>query len=332
MFDCLSFCCGQPASCDKVCRNNPNFPDRVREIGGFTLDTVPRRAAIAAPHLPRVVPVLFHGKRRDTVLAPGTVALSLYQMFDRRDGRLRFTSRESLCAAYGIELDTTIILTGTDQDPPLERWWGLGSKRREIIRILRAIGVALVTTPNYSLFLDVPRWDDLHSMKRIAIVHSEFLGEGIPTALHVNGRTDHDFLRWTEYVGARHEITHLAYEFTTGTGWRGRREQHAKWLSMLAAAVGRPLSLVIRGGADMLPVLSKTFAHVSLLETSAFMKTMMRRRAVPKSNGHLKWQASPTVAGEPLDSLLKHNLQMVETALMNTPLNRAESEKSGMPQ
>lgn len=53
----------------------------------------------------------------------------------------------------------------------------------------------MVTTPNYSLSIDQPRWDDLHSLKRIAIVHEEFLNEGLPAALHVNARTDKDWER-----------------------------------------------------------------------------------------------------------------------------------------
>jgi hypothetical protein len=72
-----------------------------------------------------------------------------------------------------------------------------------VIRALKAAGVGLVTTPNYSLFLDRPRWDDMHAMKRIALMHEEFLAEGMPAALHVNGRTDSDFRHWGSYVTAR---------------------------------------------------------------------------------------------------------------------------------
>lgn len=39
-FDCLSLCCNRPEDCDAVCRNNPEmFATRVREIGGFSLET-----------------------------------------------------------------------------------------------------------------------------------------------------------------------------------------------------------------------------------------------------------------------------------------------------
>ena len=208
------------------------------------------------------------------------------------------------------------MLSGTDRDRPLESWWGLGeAKRRATIRALRALGVGLVTTPNYSLFLDRPRWDDLHAMKRIAIVHEEFLREGLPAALHVNGRTETDFRRWTEYVAARPEVSHVAYEFTTGTGWAGRREQHAAWLAGLAASVHRPLHLVMRGGAEVLPTLSAVFAHVSLLETSVFMKTVMRRRAYRRGRGVIGWRASRTEVGATLDDLFAANLAEVTGCL-----------------
>ncbi|MFO1100367.1 MAG: hypothetical protein U1E81_19420 [Xanthobacteraceae bacterium] len=229
-YDCLQFCCGKPDTCDRVCRNHPDYADRVREVGGFAFDNVPRAPLLPAPDLPRLVPVIFHGNCRETPVPFSTVALPLYRLLDRKTGALRLADHEALCAAFGIARGTTIILTGTDRDPPLERWWQLGEAgRRPIIHALAAAGVGLVTTPNYSLFIDRPRWDDLHAMKRIAIVHQEFLAEGMPAALHVNGRTETDFLRWADYLVARPEVTHLAYEFTTA--WAGRRELHAAWLA-----------------------------------------------------------------------------------------------------
>lgn len=169
-------------------------------------------------------------------------------MFSGRNGASCFADHDALCAAFRIAPGTPIILTGTDEDAPIERWWGLGEdKRRAVIRSLRK-AVAPATTPNYSLFTDAPRWDDLHAIKRIALVHAEFLAEGLPAALHVNGRTDTDFRRWGDYIAARPEVTYLAYEFSTGTGWAGRMEKHAAWLAGLAKAAGRPLALVVRWG------------------------------------------------------------------------------------
>jgi len=313
-FDCLQFCCGKHDTCDRVCRNHPDFPDRVREVETFHLGTVPRAPALTAPMLPPVVPVLYHRNGQTLPLASNTVALSLYNMFDRRSGEPRFSTHGVLCDAFGLQPGTTILLTGTDRDPPLERWWGFGeARRREIIRAMKAVGIGLVTTPNYSLFVDRPRWDDFHAMKRIAIVHEEFLHEGLPAALHVNGRTETDFGRWAAYIQERPEVTHLAYELTTGTGRAGRLKQHAVWLQQLATAVNRPLHLVVRGGLEKLPALARSYAGLTFLDTTVFMKTMMRQRAYPKSDATLGWRGSPTEPGAPVDSLFAENWRIRES-------------------
>ena len=315
-FECFQFCCNKPDGCDRVCRNHPDYPDRVREVETFDLRTVPRAQAIAAPNLPRVVPVIYHRTGRSQPPVTSTVALPLYSLFDRRSGSPRYASHDALCSAFGVRRGSTILLTGTDRDPPLERWWGLGThRRRTIIQAMNEAGVGLVTTPNYSLFIDRPRWDDLHAMKRIAIIHEEFLREGLPAALHVNGRTESDFRRWAEYLRDRTEITHLAYEFTTGTGWAGRQQQHALWLAELAAATERPLHIVLRGGLDVLPVLARAFADLTVLDTSIFMKTMKRQRAYPKDNCALDWKSSPTLRGTPVDGLFAENYRIVEAWL-----------------
>jgi hypothetical protein len=315
-----------------VCRNNPDYVERVREVGGFDLAKVPRARPLVAPELPPAVPVLFHGSARASRIAPSAAALSLYQMFDRRTGEPKHGSHEALCAAYGIAVGTRLVLTGTGRDRPLERWWGLGGERRRaVIRAARAAGVTLATTPNFSLFLDRPRWDDLHAMTRIALVHWEFMEEGLSAALHVNGRTEVDFARWTAFLTNRPEITHVAYEFATGTGWAGRRERHAAWLAGLARAVGRPLALVVRGGADVLPVLASAYARVTVLETNVFMKTVMRQRAIPAGAG-LSWQASPTPPGTPLDGLLADNLVAVEAWLADAgPAVRGKHVRAAPP-
>ena len=312
-FDCLQFCCGKAETCDRVCRKHPDFADRVREVETFDLGTVPRAPVLAAPPLPRLIPVIYGRTARYTPAVCTEAALRLYQMFDRRTGKPRFTSHGALCKHFGIRPDTTILLTGVNRDPPLERWWELGEACRiPIIRAMRAIGISLVTTPNYSLFTDRPRWDDLHAIKRIAIVHEEFLREEIPAALHINGRTETDFERWTSYIAGRPEITHLAYEFTTGTRCAERRKQHLIWLDELAAAVGRPLHLVVRGGIAVFPVLTRIFAGVTVLDTSIYMKTMKRQRAYRNAKARLDWENAPTARNAPVDELFAENYRTVD--------------------
>ena len=310
LLDCLDLCCGKPSTCASVCRNKPeNFVARVREIGGFELNTVPRVPELIAPPLPPTVPVIYHGSKRTMPYGGGIVALPLYALVEKRTGEVKFTSRDILCRAFRIAPDATIILTGTAQDPPLERWWSYGEQRgREIIASLLSLGIRMATTPNYSLFANVPRWDDMHSMKRIALTFAQFADAGMPVALHVNGRTDRDFSRWDAFLQARPEVSHLAYEFATGAGHGERCRQHAAWLTGLAHSVGRPLHLIVRGGLEVLPELSKAFASTTVFETSAFIKTMKRQRAMIAGNAAVKWQPSPTASPAELEDLLAYNV------------------------
>ena len=266
IWNCLSLCCGKPNSCDRVCRNNPEFAIRVQEIGGFEL-RLPSAPSLTPPILPAVIPEVFHGAARVRRFAPAAASVSLYRMFDRRTGDPRYRAHADVCRYFKISEGTPLLLTGSQRDRPLERWWELGkNKRAAIIRAAQDCGVILATTPNYSLFIDRPRWDNLHAIKRIAWMHHEFLEAGMPAALHVNGRTERDFSRWAEFIIAHSEVTHLSYEFATGAGRSTRRRQHAKWLCELAAAVGRPLHLLVRRGPEVLSQLCAAFSGATFLK------------------------------------------------------------------
>ena len=316
VYNCLQFCCGNPENCDVVCRNRPReFARRVWEVDGFSLENVSRAPILDAPKLPKLVPTFYDGsRRREKFQASEAVCLPLYKVISRHDGRTRYANRSELAAHFQISSEMQVILTGTAVDPPLERWWSLGPGRLDAIRALRRLGIAMATTPNFSLYSDQPRWDDLHSMKRIAIVHEEFLREGLPAALHVNARTDRDWERWTEYISHRPEVTHIAFEFATGAGRSGRIIWHADHLVKLGVQVGRPLHLVVRGGIEVLPTLIDAFSEITVLETSTYVKTVKRKRAKLMPDGKIRWDSSLTAPNESLDSLLAENWELVATS------------------
>ena len=137
---------------------------------------------------------------------------------------------------------------------------------------------------------------------------------GVPAALHLNARTDRDWDRWREYIAGRPEVTHVAYEFATGAGWPNRIDWHVAQLSRLSADVGRPLHLTVRGGAKALPRLIAPFSDITILETTAFFKTMNRQRGKINSSGAVTWSTSPTPIGAMLDDLLAENWQAVSSS------------------
>lgn len=318
VFDCLSLCCGKPEKCDTVCRNKPEeFASRVREVSGFGFENVPRAALQNVPKLPRVVPLIFHGHNRDIPFAgPGMVCLPLFAVIDLQAASARVRSEDELLQRFKIQPGTKVILSGTSTDPALERWWSLGARRVDAIRALKRLSIDFVTAPNYSLFNDRPRWDDLHSMKRIALVQQEFQSEGIVCALHLNGRTERDWERWEDFIGPRGEITNVSFEFGTGAGWPGRIGWYLERLTNFRRVINRPIHLVVRGGLPILSQLSMVFAEMTFVDTSIFQRATRRKAAIIKPNGKLGWHHSPTPNGQPFDRLLIHNWTVASKSYM----------------
>ncbi len=306
-FDCLAYCCKKPLECDNVCVRNPSaFVERVHEIEGFSLDNIPRVAVQSQPALPRTVPLLYHGSSRSERFASPVVALPLFALINRSQGTVKFPSRSELLDTFRISDSSRIVLSGTDTDAPLERWWGYGSKRIIALEHLMHLGVEVITSPNYSLFSDAPRWTDMHSMKRIAMTWQEIASVGIRSALHVNARTMRDWRRWRDFIGEREEINCLAFEFATGAADPKRMIWHTDQLCRLAAEVQRPITLFVRGGTAVLSQLEGFFDGVCLIDPRPFMKAIHRQRAVRRSDGSIAWR-SAAGTNWAVEGLLEHN-------------------------
>lgn len=304
VYNCLDYCCGKQSGCELVCQRNPSFPLRSREVNGFELGDIPRAEKRRMETLPTVVPVIRHGGHRRGSFGPQVAAISLYDVIDWMAGRPKFSTVRAIQTKYRLSPSTKIVLTGTHKDAALERWWSLGVKRKDIVRELAEMGIVGATTPNFSLFHNRPRWDDLHSIKRIAIVWQEMVDAGLPTALHVNARSDRDWERWRAFVRERSEVCEIAYEFATGG--RHRLQWHAEHLRTLARDAGRQLSLIIRGGKNTLQQLSRSYEHVTLLDSVCFMRTVHRQAASHEADGRLRWHGAK-VGSAALDRLLEHN-------------------------
>lgn len=318
-WDCLTFCCGGEEDCDNVCpRDVPSFVARVREVAGFSLDALPRVEVQERPILPGYVPLIYHASKRDRPFAPPAVALPLYGLIDRKTDCLRYPTRAELCEAYQVSESCAIVLSGTEKDPPLERWWGLEERRLTTIQGLTHLGLAVVTTPNYSFFSDVPRWDNLHAMKRIAITWQEMASVGLRAALHVNARTAQDWRRWRDFVGERPEVNTLSFEFGTGAGRPPRLHWHADQLCGLADEVRRPLTLIVRGGKTVLKQLRDSYTDVSFLDATPFFKAVHRQMACNGKNGRISWRPMAGTGQESVPELLDHNFLELSDAWRST--------------
>ncbi|MDO8422650.1 MAG: DUF4417 domain-containing protein [Parvibaculum sp.] len=310
LLDCQDLCCNRPETCSRVCRNNPQkFVAQRREIGGFDLNETPRAPQRPSNLRSDVVELIYHRSRRQTPLREPTVALRLADIVDYSCGRAKFSSRLEMCENFRIDPSCNIILTGVDHDHRIEPWWSLSNARIPIIRTLSRLGIALVSTPNFSLLVDSPRTDDIYSMKRIAINFAEFQQEGISCALHPNGRAVRDFERWAEFIAMRPEVSTLSYEFITGSGLSARRQIHLDGLINIARTAGRHLDIVVRGDPKVIPILMPHYREIIYIDTTAYMKAQKRFLAERTANDGLAWNHLYTEPGAAIDHILQKNIE-----------------------
>lgn len=309
-FNCLVFCeCSDPSDCQYVCPNNlGTYIERVQEVVGFEFDNIPRVPLLEYPALPPAVPLLYHSSGRVRRLKAEAVVVPLESLLDLKTGMLRYDSRAAAAEHFGFDEGARLIVSGVAQDQPIEDYWSFRRETRVPER-LAALCPDLVTVPNYSTPIDTPRWDNLHNMKRILTCWSELVLAGVPTSLHLNACTDRDWERWTDFVAERDEVRSVAFEYATGAARLNRGEWHTKKLAALAAAVRRPLQIVVRGGYVHLDELYSAFDEVVFIDTTAFMKTVNRKKFARQPDGKVKWPPAGIPKGQPIDDLLDHNVR-----------------------
>lgn len=313
--DCTDLCsCTDPLECGNVCIRNPaRLVARVREVRGFGFDNVPRADSVRTPTLPAIVPEFMHGKRRSSAIPLGAVAVPLHRMFYARTGRLRFHARGNLEAAFKVR-PRLLVLDGVAEDRHLENYWA-AARLAGFADAVRTLRPDLITVPNFSLFTDVPRWDNLYNMKRIAICWHELQAAGNAVALHVNARTDRDYDRWGAFLREHREIIWIAFEFATGAAAVERGYWHTTHLRSLVDKAHRPLNIVIRGGRQHLATLRCSYRDLTFISADPFMRTMKRRRLrLVGTRG--RWTPTMTFLEQPLDDLLADNITAFERLIL----------------
>lgn len=332
VLSCMDFCCGEPKGCTIVCPQKSDYSMRVHEVEGFDLKNIKKRQLIHFPSVPRIMPLIYRSLPLAQTIPTDIVAIP-FSEFSVRRGKYAFPrTRAELCGKFRLAPSTKIVLSGVENDRRVELWWGALGKS-EVLAAMRELGVLFVTTPNFSAIADVPRHDNMHSLKRIALTWAELHDAHIPAAVHVNCRTDFDFIRFGEFLRMHDEIEAISFEYTTGGANEECGEFFTKSLCELAIKVSRPLTLVLRGGVRWISSLAPYYANISSLDTTACMRTIKRQRAHVGSDGRPRWRHSPTRKGAPIDELLKHNMGAMEEHIrllhsgLNVGVSRTRSAK-----
>jgi hypothetical protein len=307
IFSCLDFCrCSSIGADHYVCPcNTKDFVKRLREVKGLGLENVPRVPLLNYPTLPAAVPLLYARYQRVKYLRSRAVAIPLNLLFSRKTGQIKFSNREELAERFRFDRSAKLLISGVGEDGPIEDYWK-HRRKAALVRQIAKLEPDLITGPNYSLFIDVPRWDNLHNIKRIALCWSELVAEGLPASLHINARTVEDWRAWTKFIYDREEARSLSIEFATPSHV-SRVQWHTQKLITLAANVERDLQIVVRGGSMQLPAINRAFHQTTFLDSWSYMKTIKRRRLFWRPGCKGVWRPSLTPLNSPLDDLLQHN-------------------------
>lgn len=309
---CLSMCrCEDKDTCDYVCpKATSRYVRRLDEVGGFEFDDIPLAPSVELPALPDVAPLLegnVTGRRPLRDLAFVGVPLSMALV--RRGMRSRAKTASEMQKCFGAVPGRGWIASGVERDSRVERMWRL-AEPKQVYQAMKRAGVIFATSPNYSTYADSPRHDNLHALKRIAWNWYHMVEAGIPTALHLNGRTDHDFARWAEFAKRQTNLKAVAFEFLTGAEPLEDGARYVRRLINFTRTSGRTdLILVLRGGPSWVSELRPHFAGVMMLDSGPYIKTVKRQRLIMDSSGRVKYQSQHTTSAAEMRDLLRHNLE-----------------------
>lgn len=325
MLACMDMCqCIDSNSCDVVCpRASSRFAKRIHEIRGFQLDNIPRKPFSTLPALEipgRVTLIEGRVAYRRPVELPDYVAIPLSRAITGRGGMQRAKTHQELVLSHGVLPRKGWIITGTEDDRYVERIWRL-PRHREIFKGLLDAGVVFATSPNFSLYADTPRHDNLHAMKRIAWMWYFMNEAGLPTALHVNGRTNQDFDRWTQFIIERPEVTSIAFEFLTGARLADDSDRYLERLFTLSKKVDRPLTLVVRGSMQIAKQLEDAYHQVIWLDATPYFRAVHRYSAISNDDGSTQFAPRKDNFSAPIGNLFKSLTIVAQRRYNNYQIN-----------
>lgn len=297
--DCFCNNC-TPEKCTYLCPRSKSFLPVWRDTCGIIITTNYLRQD--QTRLPAYIPLIQHGNKRAIPLKVPWAALTTFDV-TRRDKRLDDMIRDParLRAKFQLEPTTALVLASIAPDRELEAYWKDRHHRR-LVDGIDTIRPAHVIAPNFSLFQDVPRFDNLANIKRSLLCAEEFSKAGLSVIPYVAGITATDWERWADFLKEHGAITMVCKEFQTGGRKKAVGTWHTQHLYELQQRLGRELHVVAVGGQRQRRNL-RPLGGLTIIDSHPFMRTMHRRRLTPTG-----WETTPTPPNAPLDDLLAHNI------------------------
>jgi hypothetical protein len=201
-------------------------------------------------------------------------------------------------------------LLSVKDDPDLETFWKY-SELRSLPEYLANLGVEHITAPNFSFANNVPRTEHLANLARSLRCIEEFSTAGLSVIPHLNACNERQWDFWADFLKEHSEITVVAKEFQTGAAMPRIAQWHIDELQRIQERMGRGLHLLAVAGRRHLGLLLG-LERFTIIDSVPFVRTIFRRR-MSRNDG--RWAIRFTRRGEPLDGLLRHNVDVYSTGI-----------------
>jgi len=306
VFNCFDLCCDNPSDCKVLCPRADDFVSKYRDCGGITAGGAWKLCQNPPDILPRYVPMVQHWYRRRNPLNVPFVGIPMFSLVRNRDtyGPIAH-SASSLKKQFKVVPESRVLLISIGADRRLEQYWKLRRSRSTPER-LSELQVDFVVAPNYSMFLDVPRTDNLANRRRSLLCAEELSSVGCSVVPYVSAVTPHDWNFWKAFLREHSHISIVAKEFQTGPSNASIGRWHLENLLRIEDAIGRGLHVIAVGGRRQLPTLVR-LSGFTLVDSVPFMKTVFRRELV-RDRDRCRYVLRRTSRRETLDDLLARNI------------------------
>lgn len=299
-FDCFASCCGNHATCTRACPNAREFVPVVQDAGGMAMKS---RYAITQriEKLPIYIPHIDNASGRTGRLSSPFIALTTFDI-SAPNAENRLASPQDLRRRYGLRDDAQILLLSVAKGNRIEHHWRY-SEVKHLAQYLATLGIAHITSPNFSFALNEPRPEHLVNRSRSLCEAERMATAGMSVIPHLNAFNQKDWSCWRDFLRDHPHLSMVCQEFQTGLANGRRARWHIHQLCNIEQSLGRGLHLIAAGGRRHLPLLIE-LSSVTIIDANPFVKTHMRRQFVDG-----KWQMFPTAEGAPLDQLLEENIE-----------------------
>ena len=239
---------------------------------------VPDIEAGAVPpfHLPQV----FGSTDRHTQLSVPWVAIPYHRLFrEVRRGRLEpvATSPADLRLRFMLAPDTRIAGISSGHDVHLERMWEY-YRVTDMAAALKGMGVSFATAPNFSFWTMAPRAHNDWNFRRTALFTLRLWEGGFRMVPHLYADRDADWLDRAAFFVDHPHLDTFAFELQTGDAAPKHLPRLRRQMALFLDKVGRPLRMVVSGGAGAAVWLPQVFSDLTIVEGDSYMKSLKRRK------------------------------------------------------